>query len=129
MPLRAIEGKAAVLALTSILIGVTCSLQAVPEERIVIFEQEPWYRSRSEPEGTWDGTLRRREVVEDPNARTALRYSLVTNSAPIPVYAPQSMDRFEPFVGRAVFLRGKLIDLSSEGFGTELWPGSIARAR
>jgi len=129
MPLRAIGGIVAVLALTSIPISVTCSPQVAPERWTPVFGQEPWYRSRSEPEGTWDGTLRRGEVVDGPNARTALRYSLITNSGPIPVYAPQSMDRLEPFIGRAVLIRGKLIDLSSEGFGTELWPGSIARAR
>ena len=116
-----------VLALAAILAGVPSSPQTAPPDRTVIFEQEPWYRGRSEPERTWNGTLRRREVISGPNARTALRYSLITGSAAMAVYAPT--EHLEPFVGATVLIRGKLVDLSAEGFGPELWPGSIARVR
>lgn len=116
------------LALTSVLVGAACSPQASSSsDWTVIFEQEPWYRSRSELERAWTGTLRRRDVIAGPHARTALRYSVITDRDAIGVYAPT--DRLESFVDGIVIIRGKLIDLSSEGFGTELWPGSIARVR
>jgi len=99
---------------------------AAPPDRTVIFEQEAWYRARPEPERNWSGTLRRRKVIAGPSARTALRYSLITPGDVIAVYAPT--DRLEPFVDAAVLVRAKLIDLTSEGFGLELWPASIARA-
>jgi hypothetical protein len=102
---------------------------APAQEWTQIFGGEPWYRSGAEPERTWQGTLRRRDVVTGPNTRTALRYALATDTLTIPVYGPQSTDRLEPFVDARVLVRGKLVDLSAEGFGTELWPGSIARIR
>ena len=88
----------------------------------VVFAQEPWYRERTEAERDWDGTLRRRAVIAGPNARTALRYSLIFDGRTLAVYAPT--DRLEPFVDARVRIRGKLADLSPEGFGPELWHGS-----
>jgi len=55
----------------------------------------------------------------------ALRYALDDKLA---IYAPTT-DALEPFVGRAVIIRGKEIDLTSEGYGRELWPGAIAAQR
>jgi hypothetical protein len=109
------------LALTSILGGVA----GASEERKVILAHEEWYRARPVPESTWRGTLRRRQVVEGPLGRTALRYSLVTDGGVIPVYDPD--DRLAPFVDSALVVRGKLVDLTAEGFGRELWPGSVVR--
>jgi len=60
-----------------------------------------------------------------PAARTALRYELVTDAESFAVYAPGEGRELEPFIGQQVVARAKLIDLSSEGFGTELWIGSI----
>jgi hypothetical protein len=91
----------------------------------VVFAQEPWYRERTEAERDWDGTLRRRTVIAGPNARTALRYSLIVDGRMLAVYAPT--DRLEPFVDARVRIRGKLVDLSPEGFGPELWPGAAER--
>ena len=96
-------------------------------ERTVIFAHEPWYHARPEPERDWRGTLRRREVIAGPNARTALRYSLMVGAETLAVYAPT--DRLEPLVGGPVVITGKLVDLTGEGFGPELWPGSVARVR
>src|SRR5262245_37556120 len=111
----------------SILAVAASSPGAAPPEASVIFAGEEWYRSRTEPERAWNGTLRRREVIAGPNARTALRYSLVADGAAIAVYAPT--DRLEPFIDGAVRIHGKLVDLSREGFGWELWPGSVVRLR
>jgi hypothetical protein len=86
-----------------------------------------WYRDRPEREQEFRGTLRRREVVAGPMARAALRYTLDTDAGPLPVYAPEP-DRLEPYVGHEVVARAKLVDLTAEGFGPELWIGSIAPA-
>jgi hypothetical protein len=126
MPLGAVRGVAVVFALAWLAGGALGPSPGGAEQRVVVFEREPWYRSRAEAEAAWSGTLQRRAVVEGPNARTALRYSLVTGGGTIAVYAPT--DRLEPFVDGTVLVRGKLVDLSREGFGTELWPGSIVRA-
>lgn len=111
-----------------ILAAVAASPDSRRDGSTIIFEHEPWYRSRPEPESAWKGTLERREVVLGPAARTALRYALLAERGALPVYAPQPDGRLEPFVGSPVVIRGKLVDLASEGLGTELWPGAISRA-
>ena len=87
-----------------------------------VFSDASWYRERSEPERDFQGVLQRRTPIASPNARLALRYSLDDKLA---IYAPTT-DALEPFVGRAVIIRGKEIDLTREGYGRELWPGAIA---
>ncbi len=54
-----------------------------------------------------------------------MRYELVTDVESFPVYAPDHNRELEPFVGRQVVVPAKVVDLSNEGFGTELWIGSI----
>ena len=118
---------AVVLTLATTLARGIDAPEAAAPERVEIFEQEPWYRARPELERSWSGTLRRRSVIAGPNARTALRYSLITPGGVLAVYAPT--DRLETFVDTAVVVHAKLIDLTHEGFGLELWPGSIAASR
>lgn len=101
---------------------------ATGDEPTAIHSQADWYRERTEREQSWRGSLEKRETPAGPGARTALRYTLVTPKARLPVYAPPDDQRLEPFVGHEVVVVGKRIDLTAEGFGPELWVGSVARA-
>jgi hypothetical protein len=51
----------------------------------------------------------------------------VTVDNQFPVYAANVASRLAPFVGQKVFIYGKLVDLTNEGFGKELWIGSIQK--
>ena len=84
-----------------------------------------WYTERAEPERTWRGVLRRREPPVGPDARTALTYTFISTDGEIDVYAAHVEEILAPLVGLLVMARGKLIDLSDEGYGAELWVGSI----
>lgn len=84
-----------------------------------------WYQARPEPEKEWRGVLRERDAVVGPGARSALRYTLITGDRQLPVYAANVERVLAPFVGRQVIAYGKQVDLSEEGFGEELWIGSI----
>jgi hypothetical protein len=93
-----------------------------------IYAGDDWYRARPEPEEAWRGVLRERDTPTGPATRTSLRYTLVAGGEGVPVYAAQEMDQLAPFVGHEVAVHGKLVDLSAEGFGKELWIGSIRKA-
>ena len=90
-----------------------------------IFADEPWYRGRREPERDWEGVLSARPTVAGPNTREALGHLLQMQDRSVPVYTPSVSATLQPFVNHRVRIVGKLIDLSREGFGEELWPGSI----
>jgi len=81
-----------------------------------------WYREREEPERTWEGRLERRVGALGPAARGGLGYELDVGDERLPVYSVHLGDRLEPLVGRRVTVRAKIIDLSAEGYGRELWP-------
>jgi hypothetical protein len=83
-----------------------------------------WYRSRREPEQSWHGVLRKHDAPPGPDTR-AETYVLIARKNHLPIYAPNIDEQLKPFVGQRVVIRGKLIDLGSEGFGKELWIGSI----
>ncbi len=91
----------------------------------VIYGQADWYLARAEPEKAWRGVLRERQVTVGPATRTALAYALVTDEGDLPVYSAQLVATLAPFVGRQVLVRGKLVNLSSEGAGEELWIATI----
>lgn len=93
-----------------------------------IYAGEAWYRARSEPEVLWRGVLQPREVELGPGARQALLYQLITEEGDLAVYAANAQPRLEPLVGRQVSVVGKLVDLSDEGLGQELWIASIETA-
>ena len=103
-----------------LLLGASACPAGAPEWRSV-YVSEAWYRERSEPEREWRGTLRPRQVIEGPNARTALRYELATDKENLAVYAPT--DALDRFAGQAVAIRGKLVAMDVP----ELWPGWISR--
>jgi len=91
-----------------------------------IFAGTEWYRARPEPEREWRGLLRDRDVPMGPASRTSLTYALITNDQKHhPVYAANLGRQLAPYVGRAVIMRAKLVDLSGEGYGQELWIASI----
>jgi len=90
-----------------------------------IFARADWYLARSEPEKEWQGVLRERDVLIGPATRTALLHTLITEDKQYPVYTAAIGQQVSPYVGLLVIVRGKLVDLSNEGFGQELWIGSI----
>jgi hypothetical protein len=105
-----------VLALLAITGASVCSTGAPENGWRTVYANEEWYRERPEPEREWRGTLRPREVINGPMARTALRYTLETPGAALPVYAPT--DALDPYANRPVAIRGKQVD-------GELWPGAV----
>lgn len=94
---------------------------------VQIYSNEDWYLSRPEPEEEWRGLFEKREVKAGPATRMALKYKLITKDQTISVYAANAESILEPFVGTQVLIRAKLVDLSSEGFGYELWISTIQR--
>lgn len=72
--------------------------------------------------------LRRREPPAGPAGRAALAFALEVDGASIDIYAAKAEAVLRGFLGRAIIARGKLVDLSGEGLGEELWPASIRLA-
>lgn len=93
--------------------------------QVVIHGHEEWYGERPESESNWRGSLQRRDTPAGPGVRTALTFSLRTPDEDVPVYAAGVEAKLAPFVGSCVLATAKLIDLSSEGHGRELWIGTI----
>ena len=91
-----------------------------------IYKEEEWYKLRDEKEKIFKGSLRRLPRVITPNQRD-LNYFLNVNDSLLPVYVPLSENLLDEFVNCRVKIYGKLIDLSSNGFGEELWIGSIEK--
>lgn len=95
-----------------------------------IASDEAWYRERSEPERSWTGVLEKRPIDQGPNARSALAFTLVAGRERFPVYSPAPIAaKLAPFEGKKLVVRGKLIDLSSESFGKEVWIGTVVPGR
>lgn len=91
-----------------------------------IYATADWYQNQPEPENVWRGLLMRRELIRGPATRLGLSFELVTDKGSVPVYASGAEDRLDPFVGCRVFVRGKLVDLSQEGYGQELWIATVS---
>lgn len=96
------------------------------EATIEIFRGFDWYSNRLEEEKIMKGFIKERQVVYGPNTRSALRYTFVTQNIQLPVYAANVEEKLSQFIGHDVLVCGKLVDLGSEGFGQELWIGSIS---
>ncbi len=95
---------------------------------VIVHASADWYVAVEAPEQRWTGRLRKRTVVVGPNTRSGLRYELLTDEGELPVYDPREDSPLAPFLGLEVEITAKLVDLSAEGFGRELWVGSIRRA-
>lgn len=93
--------------------------------RTQIYAGEAWYQARPEPEESWEGVLRPRQLDRGPASRNALRYELISGQDEFAVYAANAESVLESFVGRKVLITGKLVDLSDEGYGQELWIASV----
>lgn len=92
---------------------------------VKIYAGEPFYITAPEPEVVCRGVLTKRNQPLGPASRGGLNFTLVTPERHIPIYVvnvPRSLKRL---VGHQVAVRGKLVDLSAEGFGQELWPESV----
>ena len=90
-----------------------------------IYESTDWYQSRSEPEAIWIGTLEERLSGIGPDTRGRLTYVLVGDLGRLNIYAANADKLLKRFLRRSVRIRGKLVDLTDEGHGKELWPASI----
>ena len=86
---------------------------------------ETWYDDRPEPEQSVSGVLKVTSISSTPSGRDRLAYRLLANGGLIPVYGPAFEDRLDQMVDQKIVLVGKLVDLSGEGFGLELWIGSF----
>ena len=93
-----------------------------------IYARVDWYAERPEPEKQWHGVLRRREPPAGPAGRAALAYALEVDGASIDIYAANVEAVLSGFLDRAIIATGKLVNLSGEGFGNELWLASIRLA-
>ncbi len=93
-----------------------------------VYADNDWYEERPEEELEWKGVLRRRELVVGPDNRTALTYALVTSDGELDVYAAGAEAILAPLEHLRVVARGKLVDLSGEGHGSELWLASVESA-
>lgn len=91
-----------------------------------VFARERFYEERPELEEVLHGILRAVPVREGPNTRS-LPFALATPDGDYGVYV-SGVDEasLQPFVGREVTVRGKLIDQSVEGYGVEVWMASIS---
>ena len=95
---------------------------------VEIFAAQEWYRARPEPEEEWEGVLEKLDPAIGPAGRTTLTFALRTGERKLPIYAAGVQDRLAPYAGRSVLVKGKLVDLSSEGLGKELWVATIRPA-
>jgi hypothetical protein len=90
-----------------------------------VYAHTDWYAERSEAEEEWKGVLRRCDPPGGPAARAALTFCLLTGGRQLNVYAAHLDELLTPLEGLRVKARGKLVDLSAEGHGEELWLASI----
>jgi len=97
------------------------------KEMTEIYARADWYLERPEPEMEWKGILEERAEPLGPNTRGALLFTLVTDQGRFPVYAANVEQKLAPYLGDPVIVRGKLVDLSKEGFGQELWIASLMK--
>ena len=92
---------------------------------IVLHEEASWYQERSEPEEEWEGVLEVLDTVQGPGGRTH-RYALAReNAARLPIYTGNLGDVLDDLEHRRVRVTGKLVDLTDEGFGEEIWPSRV----
>ena len=81
-----------------------------------------WYLERPEPETVWAGVLRRRPSMVGPSGRTRLLFELEDRDGrTLPIYGPPAEEALDGLADRHVGISGKLVDLSAEGLGRELW--------
>jgi hypothetical protein len=83
---------------------------------------ESWYLERPEPQVVLNGVLRRRDVVTSPGGRDRLLFELEgATGERLVIYGPRAEAALDRLVGHTVEIAGKLVELTGEGFGQELW--------
>lgn len=93
-----------------------------------VYATTDWYRERAEAEEEWTGLLQAREPPAGPAERPALTFTLTTEAGELDIYAAHVDSILAPLAGLPVVVRGKVVDLRSEGHGVELWLGHIEAA-
>ena len=84
------------------------------------------YISSSEAEEILHGVLRWSEVREGPNTRD-MSFRMIVDADELGVYVSGfDQEKLRPFVDHPVKVVGKRVDLRPEGYGVEIWIGSIA---
>ena len=86
---------------------------------------EHWYDDRAEPEQSIAGVLKAAPVRNTPSGRDRLPFRILVREQLVAVYGPALEDRLHTLVDQPVVLIGKMVDLSDEGFGPELWVRSL----
>jgi hypothetical protein len=85
-----------------------------------------WYRERPEPEEVIVGVVRAHETGASPMGRTRLLFELDQDEgAPLPIYGPHAEATLAEVVGRRVSVRGRVVDMTGEGSGPELWVAMV----
>jgi hypothetical protein len=90
-----------------------------------VFADERWYLGDPTPESTWKGVLRAKCDPQGPASRPANAFVLFTDRGTLDVYAPLRQEDFASLLGAEIVVQGKLVDLTAEGFGSELWVGQM----
>lgn len=89
-----------------------------------------WYDARPEPEAICQGTVRSTTPVISPGGRTRLLFELeIAPGKRLAIYAPTHEETLRKAIDRDAVLVGKVVDLSSEGHGVELWLGAADAVR
>jgi hypothetical protein len=90
-----------------------------------VFANEPFYRQRPETEEVLTGVLQAVPVREGPNTRD-MPFVLLAGKDRLSVYVSGfDQEKLEPYVGHEVEVVGKRIDQREEGYGIEVWIGTI----
>lgn len=96
-----------------------------PPGVIDIYRGQPWYMEQPQSEQVIVGTLEAVPTIIGPGNRPSLAFVLRTAHDQIPVYASGVMDVIGSLVGPRLRLRGKIVDLTSEGGTRELWIATV----
>lgn len=92
---------------------------------LTVFDDEPFYRQRPEPEEVITGVLQAAPVREGPNTRD-MPFVLLVGIDRFSVYVSGfDQERLQPFLGHEVEVVGKRIDQRDEGYGIEVWIATI----
>jgi hypothetical protein len=93
-----------------------------------IYGSTSWYRERPEPEELFEGLLIEAPPATGPGERRALGFVLATFGGRYPVYSAGREEKLTRLAGWRLGVRAKRVDLLEEGFGEELWIGTVEDA-
>ncbi len=93
-----------------------------------IFGSTLWYHERPEPEEQLEGLLIEAPQATGSGERRTLGFVLATYGGKYPVYAAGREEKLTRLAGWRLRVRGKRVDLREEGFGEELWIGTVEDA-